>query len=58
MHQPLNQRPRRGGGRFRRHPAGGSEFGGPTRSGRPGGQAHGNSAGSGQGGRRRRRKKH
>jgi hypothetical protein len=58
MHQPLNQRPRRGAGRFRRHPGGGSEFGGPMRSGRPGGQAHGNSAGGGQGGRRRRRKKH
>jgi len=58
MHQPLNQRPRRGGGRFRRHPGGTSEFNGPMRSGRPGGQAHGNSAGGGQGGRRRRRKKH
>jgi hypothetical protein len=58
MHQPPNQRPRRGG-RFRRHPGGGAEFNGPMRSGRPGGgQPHGNSAGGGQGGRRRRRKKH
>jgi len=58
MHQPLNQRPRRGSGRFRRHPGGSAEFSGPMRSGRPGGQAHGNSAGGGQAGRRRRRKKH
>jgi hypothetical protein len=57
MHQPLNQRPRRGG-RFRRHPGGASEFGGPMRSGRPGAPAHGNNAGNGQGGRRRRLKKH
>jgi hypothetical protein len=58
MHQPLNQRARRGG-RFRRHPGGAPEFGGPRRSGRPGGPVHGNSAGNGQGsGRRRRRKKH
>jgi hypothetical protein len=59
MHQPLNQRPRRGGGgRFRRHPGGGSEFAGPMRSGRQGGPAQGNGTGNGQGGRRRRRKKH
>ena len=59
MHQPLNQRPRRGGGgRFRRHPGNGSDFSGPMRSGRQGGPAHGNGAGNGQGGRRRRRKKH
>jgi hypothetical protein len=57
MHQPLNQRARRGG-RFRRHPGGGSEFGGPMRSGRPGGgPPNGNPGGNGQGGRRRRRKK-
>jgi hypothetical protein len=59
MHQPANQRPRRpGAGRFRRHPGGAAEFGGPMRSGRPGGHAHGPAAGGGQGGRRRRRKKH
>ena len=58
MHQPLNQRPRRGGGRFRRHPGGTTEFSGAMRSGRTGGQAQGNSVGGGQGGRRRRRKKH
>jgi hypothetical protein len=58
MHQPQNLRPRRGGQRFRRHPAGPSDMNGPMRSGRHGGTPHGNSAGGGQGGRRRRRKKH
>lgn len=58
MHQPNNQRPRRGGGRFRRPPGGATDFTGPMRSGRPGNQASGNGTGHGQGGRRRRRKKH
>ena len=62
MHQPQNQRPRRAGAHFRRPPGAGADFGGPMRSGRPGGHGHGNHAGpgqgQGQGGRRRRRKKH
>ena len=58
MHQPLNQRARRGGGRFRRHPGGTGDFTGQPRSGRPGGSPHGNSTAQGHGGRRRRRKKH
>jgi hypothetical protein len=58
MHQPQNLRPRRGGQRFRRHPGGPAEFAGPMRTGRNGAAPHGNSAGAGQGGRRRRRKKH
>jgi len=54
MHQPLNQRGKRPGhGRFRRRPGGAGDHGGPMRFGRDG-----NVAGSGQGGRRRRRKKH
>jgi hypothetical protein len=59
MHQPQNLRPRRGGQRFRRHPGGAADFGGPMRSGRQGGPPQpGNGGGSGQGGRRRRRKNH
>jgi hypothetical protein len=58
MHQPQNLRPRRGGQRFRRHPGGPTDFAGPMRTGRHGGTPNGNSAGAGQGGRRRRRKKH
>ncbi len=52
MHQPLNQRGKRGGGRFRRRPRPGNDAGaGPMRFG-------GREQGNGQGGRRRRRKKH
>jgi hypothetical protein len=60
MHQPQNNRPHRGGHRFRR-PGGGTDMGGPMRSGHHGGHGAGNSAGQGQGqgrSRRRRRKKH
>jgi hypothetical protein len=58
MHQPQNLRPRRGGPRFRRPPNGPAEFAGPMRTSRHGGPAPASSPGNGQGGRRRRRKKH
>jgi hypothetical protein len=58
MHQPQNLRPRRGGQRFRRHHGGPSDLAGPSRAGRHPGSGHVNAAGPGQGGRRRRRKKH
>ena len=55
MHQPQNPRGKRPGfGRFRRRPAGAPDNGGPMRFGRE----PGNTSGAGQGGRRRRRKKH
>jgi hypothetical protein len=55
MHQPQNPRGKRHGqGRFRRRPGGALDGGGPMRFGRE----QGNGTGPGQGGRRRRRKKH
>jgi hypothetical protein len=55
MHQPQNPRGKRPGhARFRRRPGGAPDTGGPMRFGRE----QGNTTGAGQGGRRRRRKKH
>jgi len=55
MHQPPPPRGKRHGhARFRRRPGGAIESGGPMRFGRE----QGNTNGAGQGGRRRRRKKH
>ncbi len=51
MHQPVNPRGKRGGGRFRRRPSPGHDSGGPMRFGA-------REQGNGPGGRRRRRKKH